>query len=106
MVRRPGGPTLSFTGDTGIFGVMALIREIYRPDLAALPLGDHHTIGPGDAAHAIRLLGVPRALPFHSGLMPTLTGTPEALREATRKLPNLQVHAQPGETLSPKGLKA
>lgn len=100
MVRVPGGPTLYFAGDTGIFGDMALIREVYRPDLAVLPIGDRYTMGPEEAAHAVRLLGVSHVLPFHYDLMPTLTGTPEALREATRNLPGLQIHAlQPGDRL-------
>lgn len=100
VVRVPGGPCLYFAGDTGVFGDMALIRELYRPDLAALPIGDRYTMGPEEAAQALRLLGVSHVVPFHHDLMANLTGTPAALREATRDLPGLQIHAlRPGETL-------
>jgi len=101
VIRVPGGPTLYFAGDTGVFGDMALIRDLYRPDLAALPIGDRYTMGPEEAAHALRLLGVSHVVPFHYDLMPNLTGTPQALREATSDLPGLQIYAlQPGESLS------
>jgi L-ascorbate metabolism protein UlaG (beta-lactamase superfamily) len=67
-------------GDTNVFGDMALIRRIYAPDLAILPIGDHFTMGPREAAVALELLGVPRCVPSHYGTFPLLTGTPDALR--------------------------
>ena len=35
---------------------MALIGEMYRPDLAILSIGDFYTMGPFGAAHAVRLV--------------------------------------------------
>ena len=69
-----------FAGDTNVFGDMALIARIYRPDVAVLPIGDHFTMGPDEAAVALELLGVKRCVPSHYGTFPLLTGTPEALR--------------------------
>jgi hypothetical protein len=37
---------------------MELIRRIYEPDVAVLPIGDHFTMGPREAAVALELLGV------------------------------------------------
>ena len=61
---------------------MQLIGRIYEPDLAVLPIGDHYTMGPKEAAVALELLGVGRCVPCHYGTFPLLTGTPEACREA------------------------
>jgi L-ascorbate metabolism protein UlaG (beta-lactamase superfamily) len=74
-----GGPVLYHAGDTTVFGDMALIREIYKPDVAMLPIGGHFTMGPKEAAHAVRLLGASKVLPLHFGTFPPLTGTPKQL---------------------------
>ena len=81
VVELEDGFTLYFAGDTNVFGDMALIRRLYEPKLAALPIGDHYTMGPKEAAVALELLGVERCVPCHWGTFPLLTGTPEALRE-------------------------
>ena len=81
VVALDGGPTVYFAGDTNVFGDMALIRRIYAPDVAVLPIGDHFTMGPREAAVALELLGVARCVPCHYGTFPILTGTPEQLRK-------------------------
>ena len=58
---------------------MALIRELFRPDLAMLPIGGHFTMDPVGAALATELLGVQHVLPIHWGTFPILTGTPQQL---------------------------
>ena len=68
-----------FAGDTCVFGDMQLIRRLYAPDIAVLPIGDHYTMGPKEASLAIELLGVKRVVPCHFGTFPALTGTPEQL---------------------------
>jgi L-ascorbate metabolism protein UlaG (beta-lactamase superfamily) len=68
-----------FAGDTAVFGDMALIAELYKPELAFLPIGDYYTMGPDQAALAARLLKVKRVIPMHWGTFPALTGTPEKL---------------------------
>ena len=59
---------------------MALVGRIYAPDVAVLPIGDHFTMGPEEAAVAAELVGAPRVVPSHYGTFPLLTGTPDALR--------------------------
>jgi L-ascorbate metabolism protein UlaG (beta-lactamase superfamily) len=81
IVTLEDGYTLYFAGDTNVFGDMALIRRLYEPKLAVLPIGDHYTMGPKEAALALELLGVERCLPCHWGTFPLLAGTPDALRE-------------------------
>ncbi|HZO88406.1 MAG TPA: metal-dependent hydrolase [Chthonomonadaceae bacterium] len=100
ILRLENGFSLYAAGDTALFGDMALLRDLYSPELALLPIGDLFTMGPREAAHAIRLLGVAHVLPIHYATFPALTGTPEALRQHTADIPNLQIHAlKPGETL-------
>ena len=62
-----------------MFGDMALIREIYRPQVAFLPIGDVYTMGAQEAAHAARLIQAPTIVPMHYGTFPLLTGTPDDL---------------------------
>lgn len=100
VVRLPGGLTLYHSGDTALFGDMKYIGELYEPQLALLPIGDHYTMGPREAATAIRLLGAPHVVPMHYGTFPVLTGRPERLREITEDIKGLEIHAlKPGETL-------
>ena len=81
VVTLEDGFALYFAGDTNVFGDMALIRRLYEPKLAVLPIGDHYTMGPKEAAVALELLGVERCVPCHWGTFGLLTGTPDALRE-------------------------
>jgi L-ascorbate metabolism protein UlaG (beta-lactamase superfamily) len=73
------GPVLYHAGDTAVFGDMKLIRDLYQPEVAMLPIGGHYTMGPKEAALAAHLLGVKSILPIHFGTFPPLTGTPEEL---------------------------
>jgi L-ascorbate metabolism protein UlaG (beta-lactamase superfamily) len=79
MLTLKDGRTAYFAGDTTIFSDMALYAEIYQPELAFLPIGDHYTMGPALAAHSARLLKVKQVIPMHYGTFPALTGTPGAL---------------------------
>jgi L-ascorbate metabolism protein UlaG (beta-lactamase superfamily) len=73
------GPVLYHAGDTAVFGDMKLIRELYHPEIAMLPIGGHFTMGPKEAALAVRFLEPEKVLPLHFGTFPVLTGTPEEL---------------------------
>jgi L-ascorbate metabolism protein UlaG (beta-lactamase superfamily) len=102
VVELEDGSRLYFAGDTNVFGDMRLIRDLYRPDLAMLPIGGHYTMGPREAALAVELLGVPEVLPIHYGTFPILAGTPDQLREelAKRSLGDVTVHTPaPGESV-------
>ena len=81
VVEFENGTRVYFAGDTCVFGDMALIRRLYEPEVAVLPIGDHYTMGPREAALALELLGVGRCVPCHYGTFPLLHGTPDQLRE-------------------------
>jgi len=100
IIRLPDAFTVYHAGDTALFGDMKLIGELYKPDLAMLPIGDRFTMGPMEAAYAIRLLGVKHVIPMHYGTFDFLTGTVEALRKETKKIKGLKIYAlKPGEKL-------
>jgi L-ascorbate metabolism protein UlaG (beta-lactamase superfamily) len=81
VITTEDGKTLYFAGDTNVFGDMQLIGRIYEPDVAVIPIGDHYTMGPREAAVAVELLGVKRIVPCHWGTFGLLTGTPEELEK-------------------------
>ena len=83
VVMRFDGKSIYFAGDTCVFGDMQLIARLYKPDVAVLPIGDHFTMGPEEAALALELLGNPRCVPCHWGTFGLLTGTPDKLAELT-----------------------
>ena len=97
IVRGDGMPTLYFAGDTCVFGDMALIKRIYAPDVAILPIGGHFTMDPTEAAVALELLGSPRCVPCHYGTFPLLAGTPDELRQQASGVEVLA--PEPGETV-------
>jgi len=100
VISLPGGVSIYHAGDTAVFGDMKLIAELYKPQIAILPIGDLYTMGPREAAYACSLLGSPYVIPMHYATFPPLTGTPEELRRETRDIPNLAIHAlKPGESL-------
>ncbi len=100
VVKMPDGKSIYHAGDTGIFSEMALIGEIYRPDVALLPIGSHYVMDPREAAYACRLLGCSRVIPMHYGSFPVLTGTPEEFEREVKALGlSCRVEVlQPGES--------
>jgi L-ascorbate metabolism protein UlaG (beta-lactamase superfamily) len=99
VVELEDGSRIYHAGDTTVFGDLRLIGELYRPNLAILPIGGHYTMGPREAALAIELLGVQEVLPVHYGTFPILTGTPNELRVALaeRGIDEVNVHSpEPG----------
>jgi L-ascorbate metabolism protein UlaG (beta-lactamase superfamily) len=91
VLRFADGRALYFAGDTNVFTDMQLIRDLYRPELAFLPIGDLFTMGPREAATACRMLMVKKAIPMHFGTFPALTGTPQQLAELIEDLPGTEL---------------
>jgi L-ascorbate metabolism protein UlaG (beta-lactamase superfamily) len=98
VIGFENGTRIYVAGDTSVFGDMQLIARIYEPEVAILPIGDHFTMGPTEAAVALELLSVGKCIPCHYGTFPLLSGTPDELR---RLAPNVDVIApEPGETVT------
>ena len=98
IVVRAEEKSVYFAGDTCVFGDMQLIGRLYKPDLAVLPIGDHYTMGPEEAALALELLGVKRCVPCHWGTFPPLVWRPETLQQLA---PDVTVEMiEPGESVT------
>ncbi|HRP08646.1 MAG TPA: metal-dependent hydrolase [Gemmatimonadales bacterium] len=82
VVELPGGPVIYNTGDTGVFGDMALIAELYSPEIMFLPIGDFYTMGARQAAKAVELVRPRWIVPQHYDTFGLLTGTIDAFRDA------------------------
>jgi len=93
--------TIYHAGDTGVFGDMALIRELYSPRIAMLPIGGHFTMGVREAAKAVELLGVEVVIPMHYNTFPLIRADPKELADLVLKR-GLKVDVRvlkPGETV-------
>lgn len=86
VISFDDGPTIYHAGDTCLFGDMEWIGELWAPDLAILPIGDHFTMDPTQAAHAADLLGVRSVIGCHWGTFGALTGTPVELEQEIARL--------------------
>ncbi|HTO25912.1 MAG TPA: MBL fold metallo-hydrolase, partial [Gaiellaceae bacterium] len=99
VLTAENGTRIYFAGDTCVFGDMALIGRIYEPDVAVLPIGDHYTMGPREAAVALELLGTKRCVPCHWGTFPLLTGTAAELAKLAPAGVTVE-QIEPGDSVS------
>jgi len=97
VVTFSNGLKIYHAGDTNVFGDMAIIHELYAPDIAMLPIGDHYTMGPREAAHACKLLKAKTVIPMHFGTFPVLVGRPSDLKKLVPKIEVVEM--KPGETI-------
>jgi L-ascorbate metabolism protein UlaG (beta-lactamase superfamily) len=98
VIRLEDNRSIYFAGDTALFGDMRLIRELYAPEIAFLPIGDHFTMGPEAAARASEMLGVRQVVPMHYGTFPILTGTPERFKKLVEPFGVDVLVLKPGQT--------
>ena len=98
VLEFSNGVKIYHAGDTNVFSDMAIIRELYAPKIAMLPIGDHFTMSPREAAHACKLLKPETVIPLHFGTFPVLTGRPSELQELAPEVK--VVEFMPGQTIS------
>ncbi len=100
VVEMEDGRKLYHAGDTGLFYDLALIGELYRPEVVCLPIGSHYVMGPREAAKACELLRPEVVIPMHYGTFPLLTGRPEEFEAelSARGLSVLVKVLSPGES--------
>lgn len=106
IIAEDGAPAFYHAGDTGVFSDMAMIGELYQPQIALLPIGGVFTMKPKEAALAARNLHVRVVVPMHFGTFPALTGTPEQLANEMKRigLPTAVRELKIGETIALKDL--
>jgi L-ascorbate metabolism protein UlaG (beta-lactamase superfamily) len=103
VIQFEDGTRVYHAGDTGFFGDMKWIGDLYQPAVAVLPIGDLFTMAPREAAVAARLIGAPHVLPIHHSTFPALTGTPAELKRQLADQSEIHVmDLKPGETVEPE----
>ena len=100
VIEFESGLKIYHAGDTNVFGDMQIIRELYAPELAMLPVGDLFTMSPREAAYACKLLKPKVVIPMHFGTFPALTGKPGDLKKNVEAMGIEVREMKPGETLS------
>jgi L-ascorbate metabolism protein UlaG (beta-lactamase superfamily) len=98
VIEFENGVKMYHAGDTNVFGDLQIIRDLYAPEIAMLPIGDHFTMSPKEAAYACNLLKPKSVIPMHFGTFPILTGQPSQLKKL---VPGVEVvEMKPGQTIS------
>ncbi|MGC8792782.1 MAG: metal-dependent hydrolase [Bryobacteraceae bacterium] len=98
VLHVPDGRRIYCAGDTNVFSDMQLIAQLYRPQLAVLPVGGLYTMSPVEAALACKMLRPAKVIPTHYGTFPALSGRPQELAELIQDLPETEVWTlQPGK---------
>jgi L-ascorbate metabolism protein UlaG (beta-lactamase superfamily) len=100
VVEFENGFKIYHSGDTDVFGDMALINRFFKPDLALVCIGGHYTMDPERAAYALRELIKPKqVIPMHYGTYPAINRTPAELKTALGDAPIKVLDVKPGEAL-------
>jgi L-ascorbate metabolism protein UlaG (beta-lactamase superfamily) len=98
VLELENGFRIYHMGDTGLFGDLGLIAELYKPDLVLMPIGGHFVMSPKDAAIATNRYLKPKfVIPMHYGTIPVLKGTPDEFKQALGNTSTKVIVPQPGE---------
>jgi L-ascorbate metabolism protein UlaG (beta-lactamase superfamily) len=100
VVELENGFKIYHSGDTDVFGDMALINKFFRPDLALVCIGGHFTMDPERAAYAVRELIKPKqVIPIHYGTYPIINRTPAEFKAALGDAPIKVLVVKPGQAV-------
>jgi len=100
VIELENGFRIYDSGDTELFGDMALIGKRFHPDLAIVCIGGHFTMGPEDAAYALREYIKPKqVIGVHYGTYPIINRTPAELKAALGKSSIEVLPLAPGQSV-------
>lgn len=100
IVLNINGIKIYHAGDTSLTAEMSLIKDIYKPDIALLPIGGHYTMGVSEAAIAAKILGVRKVIPMHYNTFGPITVNPEDFKYNLETMGLEAIILKPGEKLS------
>jgi L-ascorbate metabolism protein UlaG (beta-lactamase superfamily) len=101
VVTFENGFRVYHAGDTAVFGDMKIIADLYRPQLAILPIGGLYTMDPREAAYACTVLKPKYVVGMHYGTFPVLAGTPTELKNhLPASMKKIVVELEPGRPVS------
>lgn len=79
------GKTIYHCGDTGLFTDMKLIGELFKPDLAFVPIGGRFTMDIPQAVRAVEFIGAPIVIPIHYNTWPIIVADPHEFAKKVGK---------------------
>ena len=85
IIKLEDGTTIYHAGDTGIFESMRLLGELYKIDIALLPIGSCFVMDPYQAAKALTLLKPKKAIPMHYKTFPVLEQSADSFVTLAKK---------------------
>jgi L-ascorbate metabolism protein UlaG (beta-lactamase superfamily) len=95
-----GGCSIYHAGDTGVFGDMQLIGEIYKPEIALLPIGDRFTMGINEALKAVELIQPKIVVPMHYNTFDVIRQDPILFKQLVEAKTETKVYLiKPGESI-------
>ena len=99
VVLEVDGLRLYHMGDTGYTSEFQAVKEAFSPDVVFVPIGGHYTIGPREAALAVKVLRPKIAIPMHYATFPVLVKTADDFVDAVKSMaPGVKVLVlKPGE---------
>jgi L-ascorbate metabolism protein UlaG (beta-lactamase superfamily) len=97
-----GNVAIYHGGDTALYGDMSLIKKLYNPRIALLPIGGHYVMGPKEAALALTLIEPEIVIPMHYKTFPVLEQDAQKFNTQAEKIaPSVKVKImKPGESLN------
>ncbi len=79
---------------------MKLIGELYKPDVALLPIGGFYTMDPRQAALATSLIKPKVVVPMHYNTWPAIEQDPKEFEKLVKKSSKAKVVVlKPGESM-------
>ncbi len=94
------GISVYHAGDTALFSDMQLIRDLYRPDVALLPVGGCYTMGPEEAMIAARYIGARLVIPMHYNTFPAIQQNLDEFKKTIERTTPIRVALlSPGESI-------
>jgi L-ascorbate metabolism protein UlaG (beta-lactamase superfamily) len=94
------GKTVYHAGDTCLFSDMKLIYDLYKPEIALLPIGDRFTMGPEHAARATAWIKPDTVIPMHYNTFPQVEQDPLEFKSLVESVCDSEVIiCEPGRTV-------
>lgn len=99
VLLKIDGKLIYHAGDTGLTKDMELIGELYKIDVALLPIGDNFTMGIDDAVVATKMIKPNIVIPMHYNTWPLIAQDPNKF---TEKVSNISkcIILEPGQSYS------
>lgn len=99
IILNINGVKIYHAGDTALSAEMKLIKEVYKPQIALLPIGGYFTMGVEEAVIAAQILGVSKVIPMHYNTFPMIKADVKAFEYKLETLGLEPVILKPGENI-------